>query len=235
MKPLRHATLKQRAIMQSFAKNQIGMLLVLALVAASTFSFGEEVEPNGRVLDQMEAIASNTFRPPVVTVSTNEWGKVVNECQLGARLEKAEFQVGEPIRVHAVLRTLSGREMQFRWRYGYNNDYTISVTRDKGTQVEPRPLPANTIPSGRGGSTWIQVSPTRRYRHIFNIGDYRYVLDEPGTYIITVTQRMKEVSVSPEMKATEVGNFLLVSNPVTLTIVTKDTPPSIPSTPERNK
>jgi len=221
--------------MQSFAKNQMGILLVMALVGATAFTFGEEVEPvepDGQVKDQYDAI-SEGGRPKPMTVGTNEWGEVVNQCQLGARLEKAEFQVGEPIRVHAVLRTLSGREFFYERFYGYRDDYSLSITTDTGVTVEPRPPPPNTRPSGTGGSGRSSVGPTHRSRHILDIGLKRYVLTEPGVYIITVTQQIHPVD-SVDSRLDMSRSFQLVSNPVKLRILAKSEP-SLPPVEDKTE
>lgn len=180
----------------------------------------------GGFLVTVPALSQNNwaFNPPPL-FPTNEWGPVTNDCQLGLRFPKLEYQVGEQILAAVVLRNVGERPIGYTaGRPDLENEVTVKSA--DGQSVPYTDSWASTVnqsmvgviggsahseelaPHQQGYPSWLDV--TKRYR-----------MDQPGTYIVSVKRRVGMTLAGPqEANATNrVALVELFSNPVTITVV----------------
>ena len=148
---------------------------------------------------------------------TNEWGVISNSCQLGLRLPKLQYEVGEQIVAGVIFRNVGDENLRFASRDQYTDyevmvkradggvvPYTDSWARDKGSHGSAvfRAVTQLLGPhqESLAASGWINI--TERYR-----------MNQPGPYVVTLTQHVILSEPEPTKR------FDLLSNSVTITIV----------------
>ena len=145
---------------------------------------------------------------------TNEWGVVTNGCQLGLRVPKFQFELGEEIVPAVILRNVGDTNVMYVVMFEHW-DYEVIVKRADGkavpytdwwagfkdrlgslpiqSRIQTTLEPHQETPAASG---WVGVS-------------HRYKMDMLGDYIITVKRQVWGST----------GWFDVLSNPVTVTIV----------------
>jgi hypothetical protein len=148
-----------------------------------------------------------TFNPPPL-FPTNEWGPVTNDCQIGLRFPKLEYQAGEQILAAVILRNVGDRQLGHLF-WSPDQNYEVTVRRSGGQSV------LGVI----GGSVRGEDLPPhgQQYPHWVNLTE-RYKLDDLGTYIITLREHTGLTSRGAG-GTNWVTTLDMFSNPVTITIV----------------
>jgi hypothetical protein len=162
---------------------------------------------------------------------TNEWGAVTNDCQLGLRVLKFQFESGEDIETAMIIRNVGDKHLDYT-DWGEIADYDVVVKRGDGQPVAKTDWWAGFKPSGAfyrvvsvGLGPHEESLPLTGWLNVIR----RYKMNAPGTYIITATQHVDLYEELPDIPHEYIPNkrytrdsplrFDLLSNPVTVTIV----------------
>ena len=158
-----------------------------------------------------------TFNPPAL-FPTNEWGPVTNDCQLGLRFPKLQYQAGEQILAAIILRNVGDNQLRM-----LPGDPQVTVTKADGRSVPYTESWATIINRPKiGGSARAEDLPPHHQQHPRWVDiTERYILDKPGEYIVTVKDRTSMArAASQDAHATNVVTTVeILSNPVTITVV----------------
>jgi hypothetical protein len=162
-----------------------------------------------------------SMRPPPL-FPTNGWGAVTNDCQVGLRLPKFEYELGEPIIAFLYLRNVGIEQIGYT-SGGTDADYEIIVRHADGRIAEYTKQWQSVAHGSEGFSSrgeTLQPHKQELYPGWLNVSE-RYKLDQPGKYTITARRHLylsEKVSSGPD-KGKDVGAFDVLSNPVTITVV----------------
>jgi hypothetical protein len=165
-----------------------------------------------------------TLNPPPL-FPTNEWGPVANDCQLGLRFPKLEYQAGEQILAAIALRNVGDRQLGHIF-FGPDLNYEVIVKNTDGHGVPYTESWASIIDKAGlgaiGGSAHSeQLAPHQQQYSCWVDVTKRYKIDQPGMYTVTVKDRTGITqAASQEAHATNLVTTVdMFSNPVTITIV----------------
>ncbi len=172
-----------------------------------------------------------SMHPPPL-FPTNEWGAVTNACQLGLRLPKTQYELGEPIIAFLYLRNTGDDELAYITGGGLNSGYQILLEHANGEAVEPTEEWATIkgpLQPFSSRSETLAPHAQQPYPGWVKVNE-RYKIDRVGNYTITAKRRLDlsvKISSAPD-KWKDAGRFEVLSNPVTITVVA----PTIPK-PEK--
>lgn len=147
---------------------------------------------------------------------TNEWGAVTNDCQLGLRVPKFQYESGEEVLAAVILRNVG----DVGFRYGTSDeyeDYEVLVKRADGQTARYTDSWARTENSRDAFCRFVTVElpphgesiTVSSWIHVSN----RYKMVALGAYVITVKQHVSLYKPEGMIR------FDVFSNPVTVTIV----------------
>jgi len=165
-----------------------------------------------------------TLNPPPL-FPTNEWGPVTNNCQLGLRFPKLEYQVGEQVLAAVYLRNVGERQIGHTVS-APDRDYEVIVKGGDGQSVPYTESWARVVNRSMigviGGSAHSEeLAPHQQEYPSWLDITKRYRMEQTGTYIVTVKGHMGMTLAAPqEANATNlVATVELFSNPVMITVV----------------
>lgn len=162
------------------------------------------------------------LHPPPLS-PTNDWGAITNQCQVGLRVPKFQYESGEPIVAFVVLRNLSDKPIGVSSTSPYA-DYDVIVTRTDNQNVPYTDWwnkEKNSTPFFR--ALIKTVDPRQQMSPALIDVTARYKMDPPGEYIVVTRQHLNLFAMASQLPRSwkPLGHFDLVSNPVTITVIPK--------------